>query len=228
MAISPRVGRLEAEAQVAAERARVIERDRRPVIGVEAAHLLEQRAVAALLELEVRRRQQQQRAGVIDKEMAAALVALQGIDQAIEAFQVLVGIPLVPDAQRHEREHVKEVVVEEDGDGRAACGLDAGSDRIVEHVHGDDVGVDVIGDAVPVVQRVKTVGAAETIELRHERHERVRLHHLAQPPDRPFLRQRPAVRRAEHRLHHRARLGERRHPCVASFAVIVGRFNPTL
>ena len=199
------VGGFEAKAQVAAHADRVRERDAHAVGGVQRPDTLQQRCVSALDDLEVRRRDQDQRLRIVHEPLAAAIGPLQLGEQTVQPFEVRVRIAVVPDPQREQGQQVQEVVVQQDRERGGVRRLRAAfRDQIVENVDGDDVVVDVVGLAVPVVQDVEAVLARPAvvladgpvqIDLLRAGLPRVGAHARPQPPQRlcEILRRRNAL-----------------------------------
>jgi hypothetical protein len=135
----------------------VAKRDVRLMRLVQSANALQQEAVSTLGKLEVRRRDEKERLGIRGEPLAAAVTTLELAQQGIEPHQVSIRAAIVPDPQRQQGQHVHEVVIDEDREHRAIRRAIAPLlHYVIEHIDGDDVLIDVIGFAIPVVERVKS------------------------------------------------------------------------
>jgi hypothetical protein len=142
----------------------------------------------------VRGGDEQQGFGVGREQLAAPRRPLQRRQQRRNPIEVLVGVAIVPHPDREQREDVGEVVVEQDrerdGIGRLVTAL---VDQVVKDVDRNGVVVDPIGDAVPVVEHVKSERARLAVVALHEaleverhatRGPHVGAHPVAQPAQR--------------------------------------------
>ena len=133
--------------------------------GVERLDSAEQAIVRRIIRLVVRRDNDRQRRGVVDESLAAAVRALDGVDEIVDAIEVGVRVAVVPNAQREQAGDVGEVVVEQNCERcRIALLVAALLDDVMKDVDDDHVVVDAPGRAVPVVQDVEAIGARLLIE----------------------------------------------------------------
>ncbi len=163
------VGGFESEPEVAAQPGGVTKRDFELMRRVQGAHTRQQRVVAVISELVVRTGQQEERLGVVHEPLTAAARTGELANHRIEPVEVGVRVAVVPDRQRHERQHIEQVVVEQDGRrGRVVVVLAALHAEEMQDVHRNDVFVDAVGFAVPIVQQVKPAFARALIVLGDE------------------------------------------------------------
>src|SRR5204863_5764880 len=108
---------------VAPDTRRVTERDVPPVDLVQRPHLLQQLVVRAVVELVVRRGNEQQCLRIGGELVAAAARTLQAVEQPGDAIQVRIGTAFVPHLQRQQGEEVQKVVVEENRERRHVARL---------------------------------------------------------------------------------------------------------
>ena len=170
---------------------RVPERDVGLMPVVERPHVVEQDGIAPFVHLVMRGRNQQQRLRVHRKRLTAAVGPLEQVQQLVHTVHVRVGVALVPHANRQQRQHVHEVVIEQHCQRRGAHRfLTAPVYQVVQHVYRNRVVVDPIGNAVPVVHDVKAdltrlaielLDGAREVELALIDGPNVRSHRFAQP-----------------------------------------------
>jgi hypothetical protein len=148
------------------------ERDLALMRAAQRAHAIEQQPVPVLFRLVVTRRDEHERLGVRHESLAAAVRPLKMREQFAEPVEIGVGVAVVPNAKRHQRQHVEEVIVEHDGE-HAPIGRVVLSQRgdEAQHVHRNGRVADPDGDAVPVVQRVKSFRARQAVEVLHQARE---------------------------------------------------------